>query len=231
MFSQGALPVSPAERDQVIETFRKISRLYPDMVLVPGTIRSGEHRKSKAGTWKNIRNTAFAVWNGQLMHTHDKLGNAGDTTVEGENNAKGWAKNKESTKSPLFTIGNLQFAIDICADHSTTPGRAKAATQKSGRKTDVHLVTSAGTSMTAESSATGEGTGFAMGADIETNGARGFRGPKAVEGTVLTGSATTKQNKGKPTVLTYFPPAPRLIRGARLTPRSPSDRTHRARPN
>jgi hypothetical protein len=177
MFSNRQTPVSPPERDSTIEKFRKLSVLYPQMVLVPGTIRSGKPRKAKkhTGHWKDIRNTVFVVWNGRVVHTHDKQGDVGDTNVASAHPAQdpvkrygGSKKDKqEMAKDPIFQLANLKFAIEICGDHFDRRAQKALGTDPAA---NVHLVTAAGTTPQREKSATGPNGGIMLGSDVDGSG-------------------------------------------------------------
>lgn len=139
-------PYTRAERNQVIQHMVAISRVYPDMAIMPGTIISADQR---VGEWTNLTNTAVVVWNGKLITTIDKGDNCGDTDglVDPQHFYRA-AEGKQ--RSSLFEIGRIRFALDICVDHHQ--GRAKQEFLKTygqkalekGEGVDVHLVSGAG---------------------------------------------------------------------------------------
>src|SRR6478752_5203995 len=201
MFANRLTPVSPQERDSTIEKFRKLSVLYPQMVLVPGTIRSGKPRTARKHKkhWKDIRNTVFVVWNGQVVHTHDKLSDVGDTTISpkpGDNPIKRYGGDgTEMAKDPIFELGNLKFAIDICGDHFNQ--RAKNA-NGTGTAADVHLVTAAGTTPDRDKSAdlANMDKGTKPTVASSTTGGRVVDAPvQSVGNQILTGHAADKGQK------------------------------------
>ena len=217
-FQNGNQPLTFAQRAMIIDRFAKVSRLYPDMVLVPGTIRSAEHRerKSKRNDWKNIRNTAFAVWNGRVLKELDKQLDAGDVVVDGKSHPKGFGQGGDTQASPLFEVGNLKFAIDVCADHTANAnggirepkGRSKAAADQNG-SVDVHLVTSAGQSLDKRHLANHPANSLAMSSDSDGYGATAQHGHDAkLKGERLVGSVDKNPNKQRNTVLTYYAPGP-----------------------
>src|SRR5581483_11980466 len=80
-------PCDHDERNQVISAFEDASALYPDMLIMPGTIVSGTPNSGRRGAgeprWKEVRNTAAAFWNGRLLHMVDKQSDAGTTAGVG----------------------------------------------------------------------------------------------------------------------------------------------------
>ncbi len=102
-------PTQPYDRNaekRVVQTFLEISTLYPDMLIMPGSIISGDLKK---GTWTNVTNTAPVFWNGNLLIAVHKTETCGELEP-----LKGVSAMKEPT---LFNIGDLRGAMEICADH------------------------------------------------------------------------------------------------------------------
>lgn len=209
-------PISRDEKESIIEKFRALSLLYPEMLIVPGTILSGDPVFDKAktliGYHKNIANTAPVLWNGNLLHTINKKDPAGD--IPQGVDKKNWKTGKED---PVFDLGDLRFAIDICADHGSR--RAQKYFQKQKRKADVHLVTAAGRTFEPEGGATREG-GVGFGSDVAGGGATGSvthvdeggeRTGTNIEPTVLGGETLTPgrdPKKGAKEWLKYYPAQP-----------------------
>lgn len=139
-------PYTRAERNQVIQQMVAISRVYPNMAIMPGTIISADQR---VGEWTNLTNTAVVVWNGRLITTIDKGDDCGDSNglVDPQHFYRA-AEGKQ--RSSLFEIGRIRFALDICVDHHK--GRAKQEfletygkkSLEKGQGVDVHLVSGAG---------------------------------------------------------------------------------------
>lgn len=160
-------PYTREERDHVVKTVTAASRLYPDMVLMPGTIISADIGAQGA---KDLTNTALVALNGELLTTLDKGDDAGDTAglVPG---ALFSAEARKKEGSSFFDVGNLRFAIDICVDH-----QHKRA-QKEGGAADVHIVSGAGQSPEWDKVAVGPG-GLAIGSDSQgTSGTAAVREP------------------------------------------------------
>jgi hypothetical protein len=136
-------PYTVAEKNLVVETMRAISAVYPHMVIMPGTIVWA--KQPTPGQWKDLTNTAPVFWNGQLLKEMDKAQQCGDVSglVDLAEYSKTAAKGKVS---PMFDVGNLKFAIEICADHQSRRARKKLgeSSLRKGKGVDVHMVTGAG---------------------------------------------------------------------------------------
>lgn len=206
MFRYQDRPLTDKERETVVTAFRQSSLLYPEMVIVPGTIVSGRPRKEFQGSFKDIANTVVVVWNGQELHRHDKQENIGDTWDWGEESSKRYGA-KVTGQSPFFQVGNLRFAIDICGDHIR-----KRAQQLVGSgeepPADIHLVPSAGQSPSPQNTATRPG-GYMLGADVSGSGAQARtyhpgQGPN--EGDILEGKVLAGEGTKSTHVLAYFDP-------------------------
>ena len=144
-------PCEIAEADRVRNVFRAVSLLYPDVLIMPGTIVSGEHYPGFEGpsSWFRVRNTAPAFWNGNLIHEVDKQEDAGTTSgiepLAGEPSVeKAQTKGKGSS---FFSLGDLRIAIDICADHNIRRA-AREAEREQAELADIHLVSGFGQTIT-----------------------------------------------------------------------------------
>lgn len=120
MFRHADGPCTRDERDRVLAAFRDASTLYPDMLIMPGTIVSGERVATGHGSpiWLKVTNTAPTFGNGSLLHSVDKAGDAGTTggvapAFPGDDPAKAHAP---GTGTSHFALGTLKVAVDICVD-------------------------------------------------------------------------------------------------------------------
>lgn len=202
-------PDRPYTRDElkaVIRAMVAISALFPEMLIVPGTVISAD--KSMFSGWKNVTNTAIVVWNGNLLKTIDKASDCGDTCglVAGGRFLGG-------QESPIFGLGDLTFALDICVDF--TARRAQQAVEKEKAEADLHILTSAGQGPDPRNTATRHG-GFILHAD-STGGmfpadlrhlsktSEGRRG-ESIKGTVLEQDTGHNEKAGLIPLLTYYDP-------------------------
>ena len=195
-------PFTLKERDLAIEKCRAVSAVYPDVVLMPGTILAYE-RKDKRKRFMEITNTAPVLWNGAVLKLIDKASPAGDTLGQTKETFKG----DPGKGSAFFDLGELRFAIDICVDHNDQ--RAKLE----GKEADVHLVTGAGQLATPGKTALGQ-HGYAIGADatgmgstFHQEGTQGQLGTEVLEygGTVGRPKDGTQKHRR---LLDYMPPQP-----------------------
>lgn len=208
-FNEGTHPVSREEKERIIEEFRTLSTLYPQMVIVPGTILSGDpYFKKKGflktkrkfiGNYNNLTNTAPVLWNGNILKTIDKAGIGGDTKEIMEVFNYNQATSKEKfwqggDESAFFNLGDVKFAIDICVDHFS--GRAKSELESIQEENnevegaDIHLVTAAGSNFDINKSAL-KSTGVGFGADV---GGAESSGKKA-DGSQITGAILGTDNE------------------------------------
>ena len=174
-------PCTRDERDEVLDAFKDVSSLYPDALIMPGTIVSGDQIKGLGPPiWLRIQNTAAIFWNGSLIHSVDKATDAGTTDgVAAVTSATDVAKAQLKGTGPSFTtLGAVRIAMEICADHDGQ--RAK----NEGGHADLHLVTGWGQSVQPKKTVLGPGSrGLAVSADSSGSG----------------GSAWTQQPGGAPT--------------------------------
>ena len=165
-------PYTREERDHVVKTITAASRMYPDLVLMPGTIISA-YVDEEVGA-KELTNTAPVALNGKLLTTVDKSDDAGDTAglVPA---ALFSAEARKREGSSFFDVGNLRFAIDICVDHQHKRARKELQRDEgedvlsTGGGADVHIVTGAGQSPERDKLAARVG-GLAIGADAQGSG-------------------------------------------------------------
>lgn len=163
-------PYSRKEKKQVIDSIVAVSALFPNMVIMPGTLISADYSKKKG--WYKLTNTAMVAWNGTLLKTIDKQDPNGD-----EKGLVEISKFKPGKEKSDFKLGDLKFAIDICQDHNS-----KRA-QKQFQDADVHLVSGWGQYMTgANSSLKPKGIGLSSDSGSVSGTVMNYdpgRGPKA----------------------------------------------------
>ena len=148
-------PCTRDERDEVLDAFKDVSSLYPDALIMPGTIVSGDQIKGLGPPiWLRIQNTAAIFWNGTLIHSVDKATDAGTTQGVAEvTSAADVAKSQLKGTGPSFTtLGAVRIAMEICADHDAQ--RAK----NEGGHADLQLVTGWGQSVQPAKTALGPGS-------------------------------------------------------------------------
>ncbi len=163
-FREPAGPYTRNAENQIIQTFLEVSALYPDMLIMPGSIVSGDFKK---GAWTNVTNSAPVFWNGNHLTTVHKSEACGDITP-----FKGVKEMKEPS---LFNIGDLRGAMEICADHAKR--RAAREVERKQKPAGPNLapsfeiVAGAGQTATAQKSAVRH-QGFVMSADSTGQGAQ-----------------------------------------------------------
>ena len=128
-FRHAGAPFTHEERELAIEKCRALSTLYPDVVLMPGTILAYKS-KDKKQRFTGITNTAPVLWNGTILKQVDKSEPAGDLLGQTEDTFSG----DKVKKGSFFELGELRFAIDICVDHETQRAR-KEARRRARRRT------------------------------------------------------------------------------------------------
>jgi hypothetical protein len=197
-FRHASGPFTLKERALAIEKCRALSALYPDVVLMPGTILA--HEEAGEEGFLGITNTAPILWNGTILKLVHKAGNAGDARKD-----KDTFKGAPDNESAFFDLGELRFAIDICVDHFDQ--RAK----KEGKEADVHLVTGWGQIAEAHKSPVGQ-YGYMIGSDASGSGSNFMQaGAKADIGSQsLELGAAQKTQKGfkHSRMLEYMAPQP-----------------------
>lgn len=143
-FKRAPEPYSDAERDQIISRLEGVSANYPQVVIVPGTI---VWRKAGGGKFSRQRaemgNLAPVIFGGKTIMRHEKFINAGDTEgyqfdegdafgeadedhMRGDNVKKAnreYKRHRPDTMADagtsFFEIGNVEFSVEICGDHSS----------------------------------------------------------------------------------------------------------------
>jgi hypothetical protein len=157
-------PYTREERDHAMSIFAAASKLYPGMLIMPGTLISADYA---AGAFDKLTNTGFAVYDGRIVKQIDKSQDAGDTTGLVGGQAFGGAP---AGQSSIFSVENLRIAMDICADHDTARTLKELQSThgvdalSAGHGVDIHLVAAAGHSPTTTKLGTRIG-GFNIGAN------------------------------------------------------------------
>lgn len=132
-------------KEQVLAHLIGVSNACQGMLIVPGTILWRQKKgivKAYNQEAADAFNSAFAFWNGNVKFRHDKHQDVAEikdtdlkkTTPDGEHDR---AKFKKGVGSGRFSIGDIDYGIEICGDH------LHATLAQSGPQVDVHLLTSA----------------------------------------------------------------------------------------
>jgi hypothetical protein len=159
-FFGSGTPYSEKQKDYTINTLLDVSCQFPNMVIVPGTVRYSPDKKA-------VVNFAPVIYNGRLIRTIAKRFWGGDAPQ----NFIGMEHEKRqkfvSEESRLFNVGDVSFALDICQDTNVGIETAKKdyySTLSPGNGVKVHLVTAGGAVPQQGSVATQPG-GAVFGAD------------------------------------------------------------------
>lgn len=140
-------PYTPAEKNAVVAMLAERSANYPNLMIVGGTILWAQGLDNPGAGGENIKvyNSAPVIMNGQVIRLYDKKNEGGDIAGYEHLNI-GMANWTPGEASNLFSVSNVNFAIDVCAD--TTDGKAKreyyartAEGRSGGAGVDVHLIT------------------------------------------------------------------------------------------
>lgn len=152
---------------KVIKGLEKMSAKFPDLLLVPGSIKwsPGKQdiptgKKDEVVNHDLIHNTQPVLKNGKLIHAYHKQHNGGDAPtkqampldVESSQPLKDYrqdtstpVKRGKGATSGQFNVDGIDFGLDICADFSQgTLARELIEQDPNHKGVDVHLVTSAG---------------------------------------------------------------------------------------
>lgn len=137
---------------EIVEAFENLSKTFPDVLIVPGSIRlKKEFNPKKIEKYKNLfhrdsdstgeyieknnftKNTALIFFNGCRTKYNKKVEALDiDIGVQG--------KFYTGQHSGIFTCSKYTVGFEICADHAE--GILKKETQNSQQKVDLHLVIS-----------------------------------------------------------------------------------------
>ena len=157
-FGSPKAPYTREQQNSILQTFLEISTLYPDMLIMPGTIVSAERTGHLwwAG-WSNVTNIAPVFWNGNRVTTIHKSVDCGEIreTFQGGPG--------ELAEPTLFDIGSLKGSVEICVDHNRKRA-AREVARTGGARPSFGIVAGAGQTGTAENSAVGH-NGFVMSSD------------------------------------------------------------------
>lgn len=108
------------ERDALLGRLVTLSDQYNRMVIMPGTISwarklpapiAGRKRGAPAQISHHGLSTAPVLWNGDLVHSYEKVMN--DGVID---NAVDDAQFQAGSGSPVFTLRNLLCGLEICGD-------------------------------------------------------------------------------------------------------------------
>lgn len=158
-FKLPGTPMTPKQRDFVLKHYAELSKSHPNMLIVPGSL------VTNTGTTKkpSLEAESIAVYQGSIVKRTRKANCGGDEL--------GYVKLDPKTGKParmkpadfsglemtnaagspslykgdssIFEIDGMQFALEICADHSPTRARRDADfALHSG--VDVHILVSHG---------------------------------------------------------------------------------------
>lgn len=160
------------------QKFARLSAKNPHMAIMPGTMAWQERRKKQGKKFAKetvLRTTGDVFHGGQRVHSVDKRDDGGDTTgvkgqhllgkrtVSQQRAAKWFSRGKDG--GTTFNIGGVDFAYDICQDHSTKRTREDLHAQGEGGR-DVHVVNSMGNGIDSRHVALKDG-GLGVGSDSD----------------------------------------------------------------
>ena len=118
-----------AEKKRIYAGLKAISKAYPRVILVPGTVCWGKPRKTAGGSkndrWVDGYNTAPVYYNGSLHHEYDKRWNDANYSSMTTD-----VLFQPGANSPLFKLEKLKFGIEVCGDFDDG-NLAKAAAAES----------------------------------------------------------------------------------------------------
>ena len=143
LFKKPGVSFTQEDKLYIEEKCKEYSTNYRDMLIVPGSTvwTKGD------GDAMELRGTALALLNGELVHETHKQRMLGDEDgYDKKQMAGAWEKAKQTDKdSSLFMVGNRLIALEICGDHGQLrANEEQAATYGSDTGTDIHILVSKG---------------------------------------------------------------------------------------
>jgi hypothetical protein len=153
------------EMQKITEGLQDISKKYPDMLIVGGSV-SWEIPDKNVKDRFIMYNSSPVVQNGKVVHMYHKREEGGETAVSPQNKgvvSKAWgmydpsirskvehSNPKLPSNSSIFTHQGVTFSMEICADQAGKSARKEYMSQFPGGKgTDVHVLISAGSQLNA----------------------------------------------------------------------------------
>jgi predicted amidohydrolase len=126
-------PITAKDKGKLYGKLEALSKMYPDLLLVAGTIFY--QRGGSKGKGYNI---SPIVYGGKIIHKHNKIGD--DRHLSRDYSADAVFTHKKSHDDPFFTCENVRFAVEICADQ----GRIRTLTDQKPHPIDILIFISAG---------------------------------------------------------------------------------------
>lgn len=159
----GTKAYTPAECQRITEGLLNMSKKYPNMLIVGGSISwEMPDGKGPGGEPKfTMFNTSPVVQDGKMVHMYHKRVEGGETSVPADQKgtvSKNWGMGDPklrskiehdnpniASNSSIFTHNGMTFSMEICAD-SASGASLKEYAQKhpTGKGTDMHILISVG---------------------------------------------------------------------------------------
>lgn len=143
-------PLTPKQRDSIIKHYQTLSKRYPGMLIVPGSIVSNRGKKSHP----QIEAEAIVVHDGVLVHrTRKKVegqdldGYLSEAQRQDRDKREKYfvGTNHAPNDTTMFEFEGLKCSLEICADHGSK--RARNDANAAGHGVDVQILVSDGASI------------------------------------------------------------------------------------
>ncbi len=138
------------DMQDITEGLQKISKKYPDMLLVPGSV--SWEIPDKTNPKKTIMyNSTPVVQDGKVVHMYHKRNEGGETNKELDRWGMGRPEIRgkvESFNTAFFEHKGVNFSLEMCADQADAQSRKEYVSKfPNGKGTDVHILISEGSKL------------------------------------------------------------------------------------
>jgi hypothetical protein len=135
------------DMQDITEGLQAISKKYPDMLIVPGSV--SWEIPDKTDPKKTIMyNSTPVVQDGKIVHMYHKRLEGGETGGELDRWAMGRPEIRgkvESFNTAFFEHKGVNFSLEMCADQAGAESRKEYVSKfPNGKGTDVHILISEG---------------------------------------------------------------------------------------
>ena len=138
------------DMQDITEGLQNISKKYPDMLIVPGSV--SWEIPDKTNPKKTIMyNSTPVVQDGKIVHMYHKRNEGGETGGQLERWGMGRPEIRdkvESFNTAFFEHKGVNFSLEMCADQAGAQSRKEYASKfPNGKGTDVHILISEGSKL------------------------------------------------------------------------------------
>lgn len=138
------------DMQEITEGLQQISKKYPDMLIVPGSV--SWEIPDKTDPKKTIMyNSTPVVQGGKIVHMYHKRNEGGETGGQLERWGMGRPEIRdkvESFNTAFFEHKGVNFSLEMCADQAGAQSRKEYASKfPNGKGTDVHILISEGSKL------------------------------------------------------------------------------------